>query len=62
MEVVRFLTTEEAARILRLAPQTLALFRSRGEGPKYAKLGRRIVYDEVDLLAWTEACKRLNAN
>lgn len=37
-------TTEEAARFLRLKKQTLELWRLRGTGPAFLKLGRRVVY------------------
>lgn len=39
------LTTKEAAAYLRLQPCTLEAWRTRGRGPKYQKLGRRVVYD-----------------
>lgn len=43
----------EAARYLGLAPSTLAKLRVRGDGPRYAKAGQRIVvYDRADLDAW----------
>jgi predicted site-specific integrase-resolvase len=37
-------TTEEAARFLRLKRQTLEMWRLKGTGPTYLKLGRRVVY------------------
>ncbi|MGE4296468.1 MAG: helix-turn-helix transcriptional regulator [Desulfovibrionaceae bacterium] len=43
------LTTQEAAHLLCLAPGTLEVWRSLGRGPKYQKLGRRVVYDQRDL-------------
>lgn len=50
-----FLTTDEAARLLRLAPRTLERFRLEGTGPKFRKLGRRCLYSYHDLLAWTDS-------
>ena len=32
--------------------------RVTGEGPRYSKLGRRVIYDVHDLDAWIEARKR----
>jgi len=36
-------------------PQTLASQRSKGVGPNYIKLGRRILYDVADLDAYIDA-------
>jgi len=38
-------TTAEAAEYLRIKPATLEVWRCRGRGPKYQKIGRRVVYD-----------------
>jgi hypothetical protein len=35
---------DEAASFLRVKPQTLAKWRTRGEGPEFSKLGGRVVY------------------
>ena len=37
-------TTEEAARYLRLKKQTLEVWRLKGTGPAFLKLGRRVLY------------------
>ena len=42
----------EAAKLLGLAPSTLAKLRLNGDGPIYCKLGRRVVYRKEDLEAW----------
>ncbi|HMM40117.1 MAG TPA: helix-turn-helix domain-containing protein [Desulfovibrio sp.] len=49
------LTTEEAAAYLRLQPGTLEVWRCRGRGPAYQKLGRRVVYDRADLDAFANS-------
>ena len=49
------LTASEAAKALRLAPSTLAKLRLSGNGPKYCKLGRRVVYRSADLETWLES-------
>jgi predicted DNA-binding transcriptional regulator AlpA len=49
------LTASEAARVLGLAPSTLAKLRLSGNGPLYCKLGRRVVYRRDDLVAWLES-------
>src|SRR5262245_35633253 len=43
------LTACEAAKVLGLAPSTLAKLRLSGNGPVYCKLGRRLVYRREDL-------------
>ncbi len=51
------LNTREAAAYLNLSPGTLEVWRSQGRGPMYAKLGRRVVYDRVDLEAFVASRK-----
>jgi predicted DNA-binding transcriptional regulator AlpA len=48
----RYLRTPEAARFLGLSPRTLEKHRTYGTGPKYSKLGGRVVYQLEDLQAW----------
>jgi transposase-like protein len=43
------LNTREAAAYLGVRPNTLEVWRCKHRGPKYAKLGSRIVYDQDDL-------------
>jgi len=50
-----FLNNEEAARFLSLSPRTLEKHRVIGDGPRFRKLGRRIVYAVGDLEAWADA-------
>jgi hypothetical protein len=49
------LTACEAAKVLGLAPSTLAKLRLSGNGPVYCKLGRRVVYRREDLEVWLES-------
>lgn len=47
------LTPNEAARIVRLSPNTLAKWRHYGTGPKFVKVGtRRVLYLKCELDAW----------
>ncbi len=48
----RYLRTPEAARFLGLSGRTLEKHRTYGTGPRYAKLGGRVVYQVEDLQAW----------
>lgn len=46
------LTQEQAATYLGVSPLTLNTQRCRGGGPRYVKLGRRVVYRVADLDAY----------
>nr|WP_208390599.1 helix-turn-helix domain-containing protein [Brooklawnia cerclae] len=49
------LTTPEVAEQIRVPEATLRYWRHMGLGPRSAKLGRRVVYREDDVLAWLDA-------
>ena len=49
------LPTEHAAAYLGLSPKTLETLRTRGGGPPFLKLGRRVVYRKTDLDTWLAA-------
>lgn len=51
----RYLTTEEAGREVRLSPRTLEKMRVQGDGPRFRKHGRNVVYARADLDAWSNA-------
>ena len=51
----RFLETTEAAAILGLKPVTLKIWRTQNKGPRYCKLGRRVLYPYSELMRWVEA-------
>ena len=46
------LNTQEAAAYLGVKPCTLELWRYRKKGPRYFKLGSRVMYDLAELEAW----------
>jgi len=46
------LTTDQAGAFLGLSPTTLETLRTRGGGPPFVKLGRRVVYRSEDLAHW----------
>lgn len=50
-----YLTSQEAADLVRRPSSTLAYWRHRGEGPKYAKIGKRILYRRADVEEWLTA-------
>jgi hypothetical protein len=53
-----FLTTAEAARVVRLSPRTLERHRVQGTGPCFLKVGpglrARVLYDPADLQRWID--------
>lgn len=46
------LNTQEAADLLGVQPCTLERWRCKKRGPRYAKLGSRVMYDIRDLEGW----------
>ena len=52
------LSTPWAAEYVGLSPATLEALRSRGGGPAFAKLGRRVVYRREDLDEWLAKRRR----
>jgi len=52
-------STEEASELIRLRPQTLRAYRSRGGGPDFIRLAmNRVAYRTADLEKWIEQRKR----
>lgn len=51
-----------AAMALRLSERTLERMRCTGDGPKFAKLGRRVLYRTDDLAAWIATCLRTSTS
>jgi predicted DNA-binding transcriptional regulator AlpA len=51
----RYLRTPEASRLVGLSIRTLEKHRIYGTGPRYSKLGGRVVYRIEDLQAWVES-------
>ena len=56
------LTTADAAAYLRLSPRTLEAWRLSGGGPRYRKLGHRVVYTQGDIDTWVEAQTRTSTS
>lgn len=50
----RFLRTAEAARFLSLSGRTLEKHRTFGTGPRYRKIGGRVIYALSDLQTWAD--------
>ena len=52
------ITSGELALRLGIAAQTLAVWRLRGIGPRFLKLGSRVMYDPQDVSAWLNSRRR----
>ncbi len=50
-----YLDNKQAAYFLKISPRTLEKHRVKGGGPRFRKLGRRVVYAVADLEAWANA-------
>jgi predicted DNA-binding transcriptional regulator AlpA len=58
----RKLNSPETAEYLGISVSTLSKRRVFGDGPKYLKLGRRVVYDTRDLEAWLDTRRRASTS
>lgn len=59
MEPNEWFTQDEAARFLGgIASTTLQWWRTKGRGPKYTKIGRKVLYRRADLEAFIAAGAR----
>ena len=54
-ETVSLLTQEEAAAFLHKSPRVLRFWRTAGIGPAYVKLGKTVLYDHADLIAYVRS-------
>jgi hypothetical protein len=54
----RLLRTREAARLLGLSASFLNQRRVKGGGPPFRKIGKIVLYDPTELLAWAKAYTR----
>lgn len=58
----RYLRTPEAARFVGLSIRTLEKHRIYGTGPRYSKLGGRVVYRVEDLQEWVDAAVKASTS
>ncbi|MGH7087779.1 MAG: helix-turn-helix transcriptional regulator [Stellaceae bacterium] len=58
----RYLRTPEAARFVGLSIRTLEKHRIYGTGPRYSKLGGRVVYRLEDLQAWVDSAVKVSTS
>jgi predicted site-specific integrase-resolvase len=55
---MHLLNSSEAAEILRIKPQTLAVWRQRGDGPRFRKVGSAVRYHPADISDFIERAAR----
>ena len=55
-ETQKKLNTAEAAEYLGVRPNTLEVWRCKHKGPRYSKIGSRVLYDMADLEAFFHSC------
>lgn len=55
---VELLTSREAALRMGIRPNTLEIWRVKGIGPIYLKVGRAVRYVESDVVDWLQAQAR----
>ena len=49
-----YLNQDEAADFLRISERTLERWRVEGNGPRFRRFGRRVVYSKTDLDTWAD--------
>jgi predicted DNA-binding transcriptional regulator AlpA len=62
MQTDEYLDTPTAATFLKLSQSTLTKRRLTGGGPRYLKLGRRVVYARRALEEWARAHERASTS
>lgn len=58
----RYLRTPEASRFVGLSIRTLEKHRIYGTGPRYSKLGGRVVYRVEDLQTWVDSAAKASTS
>lgn len=53
-DMPEMLTNDQAAKYLKIQPQTLSLWRSQGISPRYKKINKVVRYAKSDLLEYLE--------
>jgi hypothetical protein len=55
-------STKQLSKLLAVSEQLIELWRHRGEGPRFVKLGARCIrYKRTDLLVWLNERARFNS-
>lgn len=62
IQQLHLMDTPAAASMLGLAARTLEKYRLTGAGPRFLKLGARVLYDPRDLDKWVAARRRTSTS
>lgn len=52
--IPEMLTDKQVGDIVHMKPSSLAQMRYKGTGPKFVKLGSRVLYRREDVVAWID--------
>lgn len=58
---MNFLNEAEVAKQLGLSPQTLRIWRMKGDGPPFCKFGKAVRYNPASVQSWAEAQEKKHA-
>jgi len=56
------LTIKQAAQELGVSHHTLDAWRTKGIGPQFRKIGRRVLYERADLVVWASDQSRTSTS
>ncbi len=59
---IKLLDNAGTAGLLDIRPNTLEIWRTKGEGPPYRKVGRAVRYVEAEVIAWLDAQTHTNTS
>lgn len=59
---IKLLNNAGTAGMLDIRPNTLEIWRTKGEGPPYRKVGRAVRYVEAEVIAWLDAQTHTNTS
>lgn len=55
----KFLSRADLADFLRVKPETVRKWHQRGTGPSYRRIGRHVLYERSEVMAFIEASPRI---
>lgn len=55
LDPLALISTDDLAALLQVSPITLRIWRLKGRGPRYLKLGRSVKYRRGDIEVWLQS-------
>lgn len=52
-----FITTKEAATLLKKSEWSMVMLRKAKSGPPYYRIGKAVLYDRQELTQWIQSCR-----